>query len=125
MTKRLEEFDFEAACRALGSVSESSPAESREAVELAAYALQFLYVTDQLPSFREYLRDIKEPATREAHVEHVFDDMPHAVEWLKESAPAPGVYVKVGERTYEVWRASDGKLLLVPHVSSADLDSDS
>ena len=78
MTKRLEEFDFEAACRALEGAAGRSPEEARDAIELAAYALHFLYATDQFAAFREYLRDVKEPATREVRIEREFDDMAEA-----------------------------------------------
>lgn len=63
MTKRPEDFDFEATCRALEGVAGNSPVEAQDALEVAAYALHFLYVTDQFKAFREYLRDVKEPAS--------------------------------------------------------------
>ena len=64
MTKRLEDFDFEATCRTLEGVAENASTEAQGALELAAYALHFLYATDQFAAFREYLRDVKEPAER-------------------------------------------------------------
>lgn len=102
MTKRLEDFDFEAACRTLESVAGSSPPEAQDAIELAAYALHFLHVTEQFNAFREYLRDVKEPATREV-----------------------GTHVKVGEKTYEVWSDSTGRLRLVPAPSLQELKKES
>ncbi|WP_307734186.1 hypothetical protein [Stigmatella ashevillensis] len=121
MTKRLEEFDFEVTCRALEGVAESSPEEARGAIELAAYALHFLYATDQFKAFREYLHDVKEPATREVRIEREFDNMAQAREWLNGSPPEPGVHVKVGGTAYELWRDTEGKLRLVPSVSPKDL----
>lgn len=122
MTMRLEEFDFEAVCRGLEGVAENSPDEARAAIELAAYALHFLYTTDQFTAFREYLKDVKEPATPEVRVEQVFDDMAQATEWLNASSPAPGLYVKIGEKTYEVWKDAQGRRRLVPHVSPKDVE---
>ena len=63
MTKRLEDFDFEATCRTLGGAAEKSSQEVQEAIETAAYALHFLHVTGQFKAFREYLSDVKEPAS--------------------------------------------------------------
>jgi hypothetical protein len=117
VTKRLEEFDFEATCRALEGVAESSPEEARDAIELAAYALHFLYATDQFKAFREYLHDVKEPATREVRIEREFDDMAQAMEWLNGSSPPAGIHVKVGGKAYEVWRDAEAKRRLVPTVS--------
>jgi hypothetical protein len=122
VTKRLEEFDFEATCRTLEGVAESSSEEIRAAIELAAYALHFLYARDQFTAFREYLRDVTEPATPEVHVDQVFDDMPQAMSWLSASSAASGLYVKVGEKTYAVWRDAEGKRRLVPHISPRDLE---
>jgi hypothetical protein len=122
VTKRLEEFDFETTCRALEGAAESSPEEARDAIELAAYALHFLYATDQFAAFREYLRDVKEPATHEARIEREFDDMAQALGWLNGSSPAAGVQVKVSGKAYEVWRDGEGKRRLVPAVSPKDLE---
>jgi hypothetical protein len=121
VTKRLEEFNFEATCRALEGVAKSSPEEARDALELAAYALHFLYATDQFTAFREYLHDVKEPATHEARIEREFDDMAQALEWLNSPLPQSGMHVKVGGMAYELWRDADGKLRLVPSVSPKDL----
>lgn len=121
MTKRLEEFDFEATCRALEGAAESSPEEARAAIELAAYALHFLYATDQFTAFREYLHDVKEPATREVRIEREFANMAQAMEWLNGSLPQSGTHVKVGGKAYELWRDAEGKLRLVPSVSPKDL----
>lgn len=121
MTKRLEEFDFEATCRALAGAAQGSPEEARAAIELAAYALHFLYATDQFTSFREYLRDVKEPASREARVEREFDTMAQAMEWMNSSLPPSGLHVKIGGAAYELWRDAAGKLRLVPFISPKDL----
>jgi hypothetical protein len=118
----LEEFDFETTCRALEGAAESSPAEARDALDLAAYALHFLYATDQFKAFREYLHDVKEPATREVRIEREFDDMAQAMEWLSSSSPSAGVHVKVAGKTYGVWRDAEAKRRLVPAVSSLDLE---
>lgn len=122
MTKRLEEFDFKATCRALEGAAERSPEEVRAAIELAAYALHFLYATDQFTAFREYLHDVKEPAIREVRIEREFDDMAQALEWLNGASPAAGVHVKVGGKTYEVWRDATAKGRLIPTVSPKDLE---
>ncbi len=122
MTKRLEEFDFEATCRALEGVAKGSPEEARAAIELAAYALHFLYTTDQFTAFREYLRDVKEPAAREVRIEREFEGMAQALEWLAGSSPAAGVHVKVGGKTYEVWTDAEARRRLVPAVSLKDLE---
>lgn len=121
MTKRLEEFDFEATCRALEGAAGNSPEEARDAIELAAYALHFLYATDQFKAFREYLHDVKEPSSREVRIEREFNDMAQAMEWLNGSLPASGMHVKVGETAYELWRDAEGKLRLVPFISPKDL----
>lgn len=114
MTKQLEDFDFEATCRTLESAAGSSPAEAQRAIELAAYALHFLHVTEQFKAFREYLREVREPATREVRIEREFDDMAQATAWLSGQSPVSGTHVKVGQKTYEVWSDPSGKHRLVP-----------
>jgi hypothetical protein len=125
VTKRLEDFDFEATCHTLESVAGNSPQEARDAVELAAYALHFLHVTEQFNAFRDYLLDVKEPATREVRIEREFDDMAQALEWLSGPSPVQGAYVKVGARVYEVWSDSTGKLRLVPAPSLQEVKESS
>jgi hypothetical protein len=121
VTKRLEDFDFEAACRTLESVAGSSPAEAQDAIELAAYALHFIHVTEQFKAFREYLHEVKEPATREVRIEREFDDMAQATVWLSDPSAVLGAHVKVGGKTYELWSDSSGKHRLVPAPSLQEL----
>ncbi|HEX8699386.1 MAG TPA: hypothetical protein VF815_11160 [Myxococcaceae bacterium] len=121
MTKRLEDFDFEATCRTLESVAGNSPPEAQDALALAAYALHFLHVTEQFNAFREYLHDVKEPATRELRIEREFDDMAQAMEWLSSPSSVEGTYVRVGGKAYEVWSDSTGKWRLVPAPSLEEL----
>jgi hypothetical protein len=121
VTKRLEDFDFEATCRTLEKAAGSSPAEAQDAIELAAYALHFLHATEQFKAFREYLQEVKEPATREVHIEWEFDDIAQATAWLSGPSPVPGSHVKVGGKTYQVWSDPNGKHRLVPAPSLQDL----
>jgi len=121
VTKQLEDFDFEATCRTLESVAGNSPPDAQGAIELAAYALHFLHVTEQFKAFREYLHDVKEPATREMPIEREFDDMTQAIDWLSSAAPARGAHVRVGGKEYEVWNDSTGKRRLVPVPSLEEL----
>ncbi len=124
MTKRLAEFEFEATCRILGGTASGSPEEARDAIEVAAYALHFLYATGQLKAFREYLQDVKEPASRSVHIEREFPDMERASAWLH-GQPPPSVEtrVAVAGKTYAVWRDDAGMLRLVPAPSREELES--
>lgn len=123
MTKRVEEFDFEATCRALAGLAEKSSPEDQDALEIAAYALHFLYVADQMKSFRDYLRDVKEPASSSDQVAHDFPDMAQALAWLQGTpAPAQETRVRVAGRTYAVWSEAGG-LRLVPVVSPRDVEA--
>ena len=124
MTKKLEDFDFEATCRALEGVAAGAASEeASDAVELAAYALHFLYVKGQLPEFREYLRDIKEPAEPESAVEREFAEMEQARGWLlTEPPPAPQTRIRVAGKMYITWRDAGGTLRLVPTPSASELE---
>lgn len=123
MTTRLEDFDFESTCQALQGVSGRSPAESRDPVEVAAYALHFLFATGQLKVFREYLRDVKEPANPPVHIEHEFTGMQQATAWLHgQPPPALETRVKVAGKTHAVWRDDGGTLRLVPAPSLEELE---
>jgi hypothetical protein len=61
VTTRPEDFEFEALCQTLESAVEQVPEAARDAISAAANALHYLYVTDQLVAFREYLRDADSP----------------------------------------------------------------
>ena len=123
MTKRLVEFEFEATCRTLGGAARASPEETQDAIEVAAYALHFLYATGQLKAFREYLQDVKEPASRSVHIEREFPDMEQASAWLHgQPPPVLETRVAVAGKTYAVWRDDGGTLRLVPAPSIEELE---
>ncbi|WP_309895500.1 hypothetical protein [Archangium sp.] len=123
MTKRLAEFEFEATCRTLGGAAKGSPEEAQDAIEVAAYALHFLYTTGQLKVFREYLQDVKEPVSRSPHIEREFANMTQASAWVH-GQPPPEVEtrVAVAGKTYAVWRDDAGTLRLVPAPSLQELE---
>ena len=123
MTKRLAEFEFEATCRTLGEAARGSPEDAQDATEVAAYALHFLYATGQLKAFREYLLDVKEPASRSVHIEREFPDMEQAAAWLH-GQPPPTLETRaaVAGKTYAVWRDDGGMLRLVPAPSIEELE---
>jgi hypothetical protein len=117
MSKQPEDFDFEATCRALEGAAGSTSEGTREAIEVAAYALHFLYATDQFKAFREYLREVREPLPSTVHVEREFTDMEQAEAWLfGHPPPAQETRVSVAGRTYAVW-SHEGMLRLVPAPS--------
>jgi hypothetical protein len=118
VTKRLAEFEFEATCRTLGEAARGSLEEAQDAIEVAAYALHFLHATGQLKAFREYLKDVKEPASRSVHVEREFPDMEQASAWLHgQPPPTLETRVAVAGKTYAVWRDDGGTLRWVPAPS--------
>jgi hypothetical protein len=87
VTKQLEDFEFEATCRAVAEVARHASPDAQAALELTTYALHFLYSTDQFAAFREYLRDVKAPAHRTAHADHEFPSMTQALSWVSQSLP--------------------------------------
>ncbi len=120
MTNRLEDFDFEATCRALEGVARGSAQDAQDAIETAAYALHFLHVTGQFKAFREYLHDVKEPTSHT--VEQEFTDMEQAVKWLHGTpAPVAETRVRVAGRMYAVWRDA-GAPRLMPAPSPRELE---
>ncbi len=122
VTKRPEDFDFEATCRRLEGAAEKSSQETQEAIETAAYALHFLYATGQFKAFREYLRDVKEPASHAVPIEQEFTDMEQAMRWLQGTpSPLPDTHVRVAGRRYAVWLHED-TLRLVPAPSPEELE---
>jgi hypothetical protein len=122
MSKRLEDFEFEATCKALEDVAGDTPANYRDAIEIAAYALHFLYVTDQFEAFRDYLREVKEPATHTASVEREFTGMEEAMAWLRgQPPPSLEMRVRVARRVYSVWRDGD-TLRLLPIPTPQELE---
>ncbi|HEX8820782.1 MAG TPA: hypothetical protein VF794_12710 [Archangium sp.] len=123
MTKRLEDFELESTCRALQGAATGCPEEAQDAIEVAAYALHFLYATGQLKEFREYLHEVKEPASRSFHLERDFPDMEQASAWLHgQPSPTLETRVAVAGKTYAVWRDEAGILRLVPTPSLQDLE---
>ncbi|ADO68204.1 hypothetical protein [Stigmatella aurantiaca] len=121
MTKQLDDFDFEATCRAIEGVAEQASSDSQAALKIAAYALHFLSSTEQLPVFQEYLRDVTEPANRAGRAAQDFVGMAEATGWLTESRPTSGTQVKISGKLYEVWKDAMGKLHLIPYPSAEDL----
>lgn len=122
MTRRPEEFDLDATCQALEGIAKKSSPEDQEVIELAAYALHFLYVADQMKAFRDYLRDVKQPASSEPQTAHDFPDMAQAMAWLRGSPPpAAETRVRVAGRAYAVWSDTEG-LRLVPVVAPRDVE---
>ncbi|WP_225409102.1 hypothetical protein [Stigmatella hybrida] len=122
MTKQLEDFDFEATCRAVAEVAQHASPDAQAALELTTYALHFLYSTDQFAAFREYLRDVKAPAHRPAHAEQDFSSMGQALDWLSQSSPAPGAQIEVSGKRYAVWKDASGKPQLIPSPSAKELE---
>lgn len=119
MSSNAEDFDFEATLQTLGALADTASAEQRAALELAANALHFLYVTNQLPGLRDYVRDAEQPVVLSPHA---FDDMTQATAWLHtQPSPAHGMLVKVAGRTYAVWRDEAGQWVLVPSRSPEEL----
>jgi hypothetical protein len=104
-----------------GAAGKSSQ-EVQEAIETAAYALHFLYATGQLKAFREYLSDVKEPASNGGSVEQEFTVMEEAITWLHSTpAPTPETRVRIAGKRYAVWR-HEGALRLVPAPSPGELE---
>ncbi len=122
MTPRLEDFDFEETCRDLGTSASAAPAQLQAAHEIAGYALHYLFATDQLPGFRDYLRTAKEPVESTINGKHIFETMEQAEQWLRsEPPPEWGEFVKVGGRTYSVEMRAVIQRVLLPSFTPAEL----
>ena len=122
MTQRLEDFDFEQTCRDLGASASTASAQEQAAHEIAGYALHYLFATDQLADFRDYLRTAREPVESTIRSEHVFETMEQAERWLQ-SRPPPewGEFVKVAGRTYSVEKRAVTRLVLLPSFTPEEL----
>ena len=115
MTTRPEDFEFEALCQTLEGAAEQVPEAARDAISAAANALHYLYVTDQLTAFREYLRDTDSIAPASIDPAHVFPDMARAEEWLrKQPLSSWGTLVTVAGKTFAVGKRAEMRLKLVP-----------
>lgn len=115
MTTRPEDFEFEALCQTLESAVEQVPEAARDAISAAANALHYLYVTDQLMAFREYLRDADSVAPSSVNPAHVFPDMARAEEWLrKQPLSSWGTLVSVAGKPFAVGKRAEMRLKLVP-----------
>jgi hypothetical protein len=122
MTQRLEDFDFEQTCRDLGASASAAPAQAQAAHEIAGYALHYLFATDQLTGFRDYLRTARDPVESTIKSEHVFKTMEEAEQWLQgQPAPEWGQFVKVAGRTYSVEKRAVTRLVLLPSFTPDEL----
>jgi len=122
MAPRLEDFDFEETCRDLGTSASTAPAQLQAAHEIAGYALHYLFATDQLSGFRDYLRMAKEPVESTVSSKHVFETMDQAERWLQsEPPPEWGEFVKVGGRTYSVEMRAVMQRVLLPSFTPEEL----
>lgn len=119
-----DDAGLEAALQTLGALAATASAEQREALALAANALLFLHARNQLPAFREYLRESSAPAHLTVRMEREFDDLAEATRWLHAPPPpAHGTHVKVAGRTWAVWRDDAGQPTLVPSMTPEELDA--
>lgn len=124
MTTRPEDFEFEALCQTLERAVEHVPDAARDAISAAANALHYLYVTDQLIAFREYLRDTDSVAPSSIDPAHVFPDMARAEEWLRtQPLSSWGTLVKVAGKTFAVGKRAEMRLELVPSFTPQEVDS--
>jgi hypothetical protein len=122
MTQRLEDFDFEETCRELGASASVAPAQAQAAHEIAGYALHYLFATDQLAEFRDYLRTVRAPVESTIKSEHVFENMEQAERWLQSQPPPEwGEFVKVAGRTCSVEKRAVTRLVLMPSFTPEEL----
>jgi hypothetical protein len=122
MTQRLEDFDFEETCRDLGDSASAASAQVQAAHEVAGYALHYLFATDQLTDFRDYLRTAQEPVESTIRSEHAFETMEQAERWLQcQPPPEWGEFVKVAGRTYSVEKRAVTRLVLLPSFTPEEL----
>jgi len=124
VTTRPEDFEFEALCQTLERAVEHVPDAARDAISAAANALHYLYVTDQLTAFREYLRDTDGVAPSSIDPAHAFPDMARAEEWLRtQPLSSWGTLVKVAGKTFAVGKRAEMRLELVPSFMPQEVDS--
>ena len=124
MTTRPEDVEFEALCRTLESAVEHVPEAAREALSAAANALHYLYVTDQFPAFRDYLREADSVLPPSIDPAHVFPDMAQAQKWLGEQPLSSwGTLIKVAGKTFAVGKRAELRLTLVPSFTPQEVDS--
>ena len=119
------ELEVEEALHALERAAQGFPPDSAEAhaLELAAHALSFLFITNQLDAFSEHVRTAHIPADQCIFISHEFKDMAEAQAWLHgQPAPALGTLVKISGRTHTVFRTGDGMLLLGPSLTPQELN---
>jgi hypothetical protein len=122
MTQRLEDFDFEKTCRELGASASTAPSQAQAAHEIAGYALHYLFATDQIADFREYLRTVRDPVESTIKSENVFETMEQAERWLQSQPPPEwGEFIKVAGRTYSVEKRAMTRLVLVPSFTPEEL----
>jgi hypothetical protein len=118
-------LEVEAALRTLEKVAQGFPPASAEAhaIELAAHALGFVFITNQVDAFSEHVRTAHIPADQCIFISHEFKDMTEAQAWLHgQPAPAVGTLVKLSGRTHTVFRAGDGTLLMGPSLTPQELE---
>jgi hypothetical protein len=122
MAQRLEDFDFEATCDALGASASAASQEAQAAHEIAGYALHYLFATGQLAEFRDYLRTAMEPVQSEIRSEHVFKNMEQAEQWLTSQPPPEwGVLIRVAGQTYTVGKRAETQRVLLPSFTPEEL----
>jgi hypothetical protein len=117
-----KDFEFETLCEALESAASNAPVEAHDAIEAAANALHYLYVTGQFEAFREYLREAEVPVSHTVDPAHVFGDMEQAEKWLHDqSLPAWGTLVKVAGKTWAVGRRVEMRWVLLPSFTPQEI----
>jgi hypothetical protein len=116
-TSTFEDFDFEETCSDLGASASAASAQVQAAHEVAGYALHYLFATDQLTDFRDYLRTVQEPVESTVRSENAFETMEQAERWLQSPPPpAWGEFVKVARRTYSVEKRAVTRLVLLRSI---------
>jgi hypothetical protein len=117
-----EDFEFETVCQALESAVSNAPAEVHDAIEAAANALHYLYVTGQFGAFREYLREAEVPVPHTVDPAYVFGDMEQAEKWLHDQpSPAWGTLVKVAGKAWAVGRRAETRRVLLPSFTPQEV----
>ncbi len=123
MTDQSKDIEFERLCHALESAASHAPAEAHGAIEAAANALHYLYVTGQFEAFREYLREAEAPVPRAVSPAHVFEDMEQAEKWLQaQPPPAWGTLVKVAGKTWAVGKRAETRRVLLPSFTPQEAE---
>lgn len=115
-------FVVEQVLESLERAAKQFPDTSNEnaSIELAARALLFIEQEESLDAFRQFLVRQQLPI----HIEHEFPKMLDALRWLNTPPPpARGTLVKVGDKTYAVWKQKDGTLFLLPSLTVEQLNA--